>query len=482
MSSKSLSTNMQSASEHSLEKRASTSAIETAPTQADALNSKVESDDAKPASTSVIAGPKFEVPNLNKLFFKKLAISAILITLVFWVNLTWMLGSYYDGSQYVYKAKMLIVDYDGSSAGEALLAAVNAANGPGTNPTYEIASSDSYTADEVKQAVFKGKYWGAAYATANSTQVFGSVIVGTNTSEYVPQNAYVLLGNSARYTAFYPSVVLDNLEAIAADAKTRFIQQTSLPLITNALSNGTTLSEAQVSTIFDPVDYTYIDTSYGSFTFGDRMVFNTLMIVVVVLCQFFFLMSLNGLTMAFGRLHTISTLDYFKVRLPISTAWACFAGLCLTAWQMIFRESYPINARLFFSLWTLYLAFSMIVFDVLDILTAFVPQQYMSFCMFTWMITNVSSAGSPVELSNNFYRISYFFPAHSMWLAEQHIWSQGGAYPLSLSLPILAAWLVVAKMGTLFTLKPRRKAAAAAKAAGAGGRGGGRGGRGARGA
>lgn len=75
---------MQSASEHSLEKRASTSAIETAPTQADALNSKVESDDAKPASTSVIAGPKFEVPNLNKLFFKKLAISAILITLVFW--------------------------------------------------------------------------------------------------------------------------------------------------------------------------------------------------------------------------------------------------------------------------------------------------------------------------------------------------------------------------------------------------------------
>lgn len=69
-----------------------------------------------------------------------------------------------------------------------------------------------------------------------------------------------------------------------------------------------------------------------------------------------------------------------------------------------------------------------------------------------------------------------------MWLAEQHIWSQGGAYPLSLSLPILAAWLVIAKTGTVFTLRPRRKAAAAAvKAAGAGGRGGGRGGRGARG-
>lgn len=66
----------------------------------------------------------------------------------------------------------------------------------------------------------------------------------------------------------------------------------------------------------------------------------------------------------------------------------------------------------------------------------------------------------------------YFFPAPSIWLAEQHVWSQGGAYPLSLSLPLLVAWLVVANIGTLFILKPRRKAAAAA----AGGRGGGRGG------
>jgi hypothetical protein len=112
------------------------------------------------------------------------------------VNLTWMLGSYYNGSQYVYKAKILVIDYDGSLAGEALLAAVNAANGPATNPTYVIASADSYTPDEVKEAVFKGRYWGAAYATANTTQAFDSVISGTNTSEYAAHDAYVLLGNS----------------------------------------------------------------------------------------------------------------------------------------------------------------------------------------------------------------------------------------------------------------------------------------------
>lgn len=104
-----------------------------------------------------------------------------------------MLGSYFNGSQYVYKAKMLIIDYLGSSIGEALLAGVNAASGPVTNPTYVVASAGSYTPDQVKETVFKGKYWGAEYATANITRAFNSVIVGTKTSEYLAQNAYVLL-------------------------------------------------------------------------------------------------------------------------------------------------------------------------------------------------------------------------------------------------------------------------------------------------
>ena len=54
-----------------------------------------------------------------------------------------MLDSYFNGFQYVYKANIIVVDYHGSSAGEALLAAVNTANGPATNSKYEVASSDS---------------------------------------------------------------------------------------------------------------------------------------------------------------------------------------------------------------------------------------------------------------------------------------------------------------------------------------------------
>ncbi|OJJ48051.1 hypothetical protein ASPZODRAFT_15496 [Penicilliopsis zonata CBS 506.65] len=412
------------------------------------------SDISGEESLSGAIGDEAKPANMNRQFLKRLGISVAIIAVVFWGNVSWLLGSYFHGSEYMYRAQMLVVDYDGSLVGQALLAAVDDANGPVNNPTYVVASAREYTLQEVKHAVFIGQFWGAIYASADATAQLNATLAGTNTSVYDVDAVYMLFGNSARYTAFYPSVVLDNLEAIANAAAAYFRQTLAGVYWEDVLTRN--ISQAQLGTFLRPLGYTYVDTSYGSFTFGDRTTFNTLMIVVVVLAQFFFLLALNNLSKACGRFAAVSTWDYFKWRLPLSLGWACFMGICLTSWQMIFREGYPINARLFWALWILYTVFSTIVFDVLDIITAFVPQQYIPYCMFTWMITNVSSAGSPVELSNAFYHISYFFPAHSMWLAEQHIWSQGGAYPLSLSLPILAAWLVVVKVCTIFTVKPRR--------------------------
>ncbi|KAJ5621329.1 hypothetical protein N7528_006112 [Penicillium herquei] len=312
--------------------------------------------------------------NRKVLFYKKLATSCVLISVVFW-----------------------IIDYDGSSVGSALLAAVNEANGPRTNPTYIIATAESRSIQEVERAVFVGKYWGAIFSTANATARLDAAIQGTNTSQYVADDAYVLVGNSARYTAFYSEIVTENLESVAEAAKTYYMQHNIASFLSESLANGTTLSSSQIQTALNPVGYTSIDTSYGPFTFGDRTLLNTLMIVVVVLCQFFFLMSLNGLSMAFGLFKNVSRTNYFKTRLPISSAWAILAGLFITSWQMVFKESYPINARLFFSLWTLYTVFSVIIFDVLDILTAFVPAQYIPFCMFTWMITNGSFSLQSVQ-------------------------------------------------------------------------------------
>ncbi|CAK7221165.1 Folylpolyglutamate synthetase [Sporothrix bragantina] len=437
--------------------------------QATMANTAVAVAAGLPSGPPVSGQPSAGPPNFRKLFVKKLSMSAVFISICFW-----------------------IVDYDGAAVGQALLTAVAATSSAGqlaTNPVYRVVSADDYTAEDVQRAVFKGYYWGAIYATAGATANFEAAVkatsnvtsdaLSTTVAEYDPAGAYMLVGNSARYAAFYPTVVLSNLEAVAADARLSFLQTTVADYLLNASNSGTatttqTLTAAQMAVALDPVGYTIVDTSYGSFTFGDRAVFNTLLIVVVVLNQFFFLMSLNSLAMAFGRYKNVRKTEYFRWRLGLSVGWTFLCSLFLTAWQLIFIESYPVTAGMFFALWTLYFAFSLIVFDVFDTAMAFVPAPYFSFFMFTWMITNVTSAGCPIELSSFFYRVSWFFPAHAMWLAEQHIYSQGGAYPLTDSLPILAAWLVVAKLCTLLTYAPRRKAAA--EAASGGGHGGTRGG------
>ena len=99
--------------------------------------------------------------------------------------------------------KMLVVDFDRSSVGAALLAAVNEANGRPTNPTYEICSSAlaggadlCAKPEQIRDAVFAGKYWGAVYAAAGVTAQYQATIAGTNTTPYNASSAYVLYGNS----------------------------------------------------------------------------------------------------------------------------------------------------------------------------------------------------------------------------------------------------------------------------------------------
>lgn len=349
------------------------------------------------------------------------------VTNFFLVNIVYLFGSYYNESKYMHQIKMLAVDFDHSSVGAAMLSAIETTGEIDSTPTFEIVSSEDITPAEIRERVFKGDYWGAIYAAANSTTNYEEHLAGNN-MYYNVSDAYQLFGNSkslcismrlelsslqpgARYTAMYLPIVIETLTGLAKDAESIFRSNNSLPtlnyLITNG--NGTTPTMAQLGAILYPVGYTYHDVSFGSFQFGSRIPFNSLMIVVSVLGQFFvsiphsscthailnqiaqFLMSLNGLSLAFGRFKNVSTRDFFKWRIPISIGWSTFMGLCLTSWEMLYKEGYPVTAGMFFGLWFLFTVFSIIVFDVLDIVTAFVPQPFIPFCMFTWLITNGKS-------------------------------------------------------------------------------------------
>jgi hypothetical protein len=84
---------------------------------------------------------------------------------------------------------------------------------------------------------------------------------------------------------------------------------------------------------------------------------------------------------------------------------------------------------------------------VIDTVTAFLPIPALPFFLLTWIILNLTSTVSPLELSPDFYRWGYALPANEAYTVLTDIWSNGAVPALHRALPILFAWWLVA-MGT----------------------------------
>lgn len=101
---------------------------------------------------------------------------------------------------------------------------------------------------------------------------------------------------------------------------------------------------------------------------------------------------------------------------------------------------------MFFAFWALTWVFSMINFDMLDIITGFIPMAFVSLFFLSWVIFNVAGSLGPPEILNHWYRINYFFPSLHWYRTFITIITQGANNNLRYTLPVLVAWLVVLKI------------------------------------
>jgi hypothetical protein len=103
------------------------------------------------------------------------------------------------------------------------------------------------------------------------------------------------------------------------------------------------------------------------------------------------------------------------------------------------------DAKMFFAFWAVTWVFSMINFDVLDIVTGFIPMAFIPFFILTWIIFNVAASLGPEEILHHWYRINYFFPSLHWYQTLVTIFTKGGFNKLHYTLPVLAAWLLLMK-------------------------------------
>lgn len=143
---------------------------------------------------------------------------------------------------------------------------------------------------------------------------------------------------------------------------------------------------------------------------------------------------LNGLFLALGVYKGMSLRRHVKYRLAIGTIWTILTSLTIVAWALMFSENFrsTLPAKNFFALWTvvwyvyvshnlpirhwlirIHRVFCMIILDTFDTLTTWIPPQFVPYCTIVIIMTSITAVIMPIELSNDFFRISYAFPSHA---------------------------------------------------------------------
>ena len=130
------------------------------------------------------------------------------------------------------------------------------------------------------------------------------------------------------------------------------------------------------------------------------------------------------------------------VRDAISTVFTMTGSLLLTCAIWAFRTSWDVSGTQFVLTWLVMWLFAHVNFLTLDVFTIWIPPQYISMALISWVVLNVTSIILPFDLSSPFYRWAYALPAHEAYEALTDVWSGGCNPHLHYALPILFAYEV----------------------------------------
>jgi hypothetical protein len=167
------------------------------------------------------------------------------------------------------------------------------------------------------------------------------------------------------------------------------------------------------------------------------LIYNTLVIILILIQEFFYLGTINGLYAAFKIYAKLYPHRIIVYRNCISLAYTFCGSLCVTGAIWAFRGDWDVNSNQFGLTWAVLWLFAHLNFLWLDVFTIWTPPQYVPMLLITWIIFNVSSILVPFELSPGFYRWSYAMPAHEVFQTLIHIWSKGCNPQIYYALPTL---------------------------------------------
>ncbi|KAJ6094811.1 hypothetical protein N7467_002324 [Penicillium canescens] len=338
---------------------------------------------------------------LRPRFLPALLTTFVLLQLLFLANLSYLSGTQYRDSTRSHNLNLLYVDFDGVVIGQSV------------SDAYNLLKADSFP-----------------------------------TGQQGSPQKYPNMGTRANRLNLH-------LELLSATRSSYYANNAS-----SALASANLTNLAALQTFLDPIQASEVNIK--AMPQGGRVLYNAVSMVIPIVQQFFFIMAMNGISSHFDIFTALSWTMNVLIRSFASFVYTFISALCMCGYIWGFRESLDVNGTQFVLTWMIVWLYMHINFGIFDILTTFIPMQYLPFCVLTWVLINVSSTISPFELQPGFYKWSYALPAHELYQVMVQIWSRGCNNQLYRALPIMFMWWVVCILIVVYAVYYRCRTALAA--------------------
>ncbi|ERT00430.1 hypothetical protein HMPREF1624_03801 [Sporothrix schenckii ATCC 58251] len=373
-------------------------------------------------------------------FLRAVLTNFVLLQLLFLGLFCYIFGSLFQQTQHTHNLTILFVDYDQGAIGRAVRTAY-ASLASDSFPTLVEQPPSAYPAPaaDLATAVCATDYWAALYVAAGASARLQAALRDSNSTaaqNYNATDALFYTWDEARYPTVEDPAVAGSLQTLADDARGAYVAADNGSLVPWPLG-----SPAAAAVLVTP--WTLTATDLQPTPQGSRAIYNTLVIILILIQEFFYLGTINGLYASFHIYSRIHPARVIAVRTGNSLAYTCVGALCTVGAIWAFRAGWPVGGAQFTESWMALWLFAHLNFLTLDVFTVWLPLPYVPMALISWVVVNVTSILLPFELSPAFYRVGYALPAHNVYQVLLDVWSLGCNRPqLHIALPVLFAWEV----------------------------------------
>jgi hypothetical protein len=357
------------------------------------------------------------------------AINFLLLQILFLSLFAYLFGTLFVQGTHIDNLHVIFVDYDGGLLGDAIRNAYNSLQGNGFPTLIERKPSEFPTQEVLRNEVCKTHFWAAIYTSSGASNRLQDVLISPST-KYNRSNLLTYVWNEARFPTVVDNAISGSMQTLSSTARVAF-----------ASSNWTATvkpDSAAFSLFADPWHLSSINIQPT--TQGPRLVYNTIVIILLLMQEFFYIGIINSLGEGFKIYTRLNPHRVIIFRTLISGAYSLVGALCISGMIWSFVHDWNVNGSQFVLMWMIFWLFAHLNFLILDSFTVWLPPPYVPMALISWAVLNVSSILVPFELTPGFYHWGYSLPAHSVYDVLVDIWSGGCNPKLYYALPVLFSW------------------------------------------